>query len=308
MEQNNDVKYLVFDIETVADEDLIKEVKYPHDQITPREARKKFTDELIKKKDDDFIPYTFQFPVTLAMAKLREDFTIIDLPVLTFEQGGPGVLVKSFWAGWERYKRPTLVTFNGKGFDLPVMEHMAFRYGIPIPGWMKYETYSGGRISLGGSASANPRNRYNTVSHIDVMEILSNFRPYVGGMNLAAKGIGCPGKIETNGQEVQEMFDQKRFAEIHDYCRCDVLDTYFLFLRLMTLSGCMGDKNKDKEKEKEKENVPVGLDRERILVDLARKRIEQETANHPIYNTYLEAWSRSRGTRALDEYCRQVQQ
>ena len=77
MEQNNDVKYLVFDIETVADEDLIKEVKYPHDQITPREARKKFTDELIKKKDDDFIPYTFQFPVTLAMALVREDFTIV---------------------------------------------------------------------------------------------------------------------------------------------------------------------------------------------------------------------------------------
>ena len=289
MEQNNDVKYLVFDIETVADEDLIKEVKYPHDQITPREARKKFTDELIKKKDDDFIPYTFQFPVTLAMALVREDFTIVDLPVLTFEDGGPGKLTDFFWRGWEKkYKCPTLVTFNGKGFDLPVMEHMAFRYGIPIPGWMKYETYSGGRISLGGSASANPRNRYNTVSHIDVMEILSNFRSYTGGMNLAAKGIGCPGKMETNGQEVQEMFDQKRFAEIHDYCHCDVLDTYFLFLRIMTLSGC--------------------IDNESSLVDLARRRIKQEAAHHPIYNTYLEAWSRSRGTRALDEYCRQVQQ
>lgn len=289
MPQNSEVKYLVFDIETVADEDLIKEVKYPHEQITPREARKKYTDELIEKKDDDFIPHTFQFPVTLAMAKLRGDFTIVDLPVLTFEQGGPGKLVESFWRGWEKYQCPTLVTFNGKGFDLPVMEHMAFRYGIPIPGWMTSKMSFDGRIILGGT-SENPRYRYNALSHIDVMEILSNFRSYVGGMNLAAKGIGCPGKIETNGQEVQEMFDQKRFAEIHDYCRCDVLDTYFLFLRIMTLSGCIAD--------------------ESALVELARERIRQEAANHPIYNTYLEAWRRSQslGTQALEEYCRQVQQ
>ncbi|MBO7678480.1 MAG: hypothetical protein J6S75_02295 [Thermoguttaceae bacterium] len=213
MPQNSEVKYLVFDIETVADEDLIKEVKYPHEQITPHEAFEKFTAELVKKKDDDFIPYPFQFPVTLAMAKVRGDFTIVDLPVLTFEKGGPGKLVESFWIGWEKYQCPTLVTFNGKGFDLPVMEHMAFRYGIPIPEWMKSKTSYDGRIVLGGT-SDNPRYRFNTASHIDVMEILSNFHPYFGGMNLAAKAIGCPGKIETNGQEVKEMFDQKRFTEI----------------------------------------------------------------------------------------------
>ena len=58
----------------------------------------------------------------------------------------------------------------------------------------------------------------------------------------------------------------------------------------MTLSGCVADEDR--------------------LVELARDRIKQEAAEHPIYNTYLEAWSRSRsrGTRALDEYCRQVQQ
>lgn len=284
--QQNDVKYLVFDIESVADEDLIKEVLYPNESITPREAREKYTAELLETKNTDFIPYTFQFPVTLAMALIDEDFNIISLPVLTFEKEGPGKLAEYFWRGWEKYLCPTLVSFNGKGFDIPMLEHMAFRYGISIPKWM-VQTAVGNRITFGGG-SGNARNRFNTTHHIDVMEQISNYHPFCGGMNLAAKSIGYPGKMETNGQEVQAMFDQKRFQDIHDYCRCDVLDTYFLFLRLLTISG--------------------RIQNESELVTLARERIEQEASERPIYNQYLEAWSRRRGTAALDEYCRRVQQ
>ena len=49
--------------------------------------------------------------------------------------------------------------------------------------------------------------------------------------------LGKPGKMSIQGDMVQDMYDTGRLAEINDYCRCDVLDTYFVFLRSRVLAG-----------------------------------------------------------------------
>ena len=56
-------------------------------------------------------------------------------------------------------------------------------------------------------------------------------------MNLAANLIGKPGKMDVQGHMVQDLYDAGQLAEINDYCRCDVLDTYFVFLRTRVLIG-----------------------------------------------------------------------
>ena len=58
-----------------------------------------------------------------------------------------------------------------------------------------------------------------------------------GGLNLAANLLGKPGKMDVHGDMVQDLYDAGRLAEINDYCRCDVLDTYFVFLRSRVLFG-----------------------------------------------------------------------
>jgi predicted PolB exonuclease-like 3'-5' exonuclease len=58
-----------------------------------------------------------------------------------------------------------------------------------------------------------------------------------GGMNLLLKMIGLPGKTELNGAMVQDYFEAGRLDEIHRYCRADVIQTYFLFLRVELLRG-----------------------------------------------------------------------
>ena len=84
-----------------------------------------------------------------------------------------------------------------------------------------------------------PRNRFNTTSHIDLCKLLTNFGSprFTGRLNLAANILGKPGKMDIQGNMVQDMYEAGRLAEINDYCRYDALDTYFVFLRTRVLQG-----------------------------------------------------------------------
>ena len=82
------------------------------------------------------------------------------------------------------------------------------------------------------------RFRFGT-RHFDVHDWLSNYSAIRmnGGLNLLAKVIGKPGKMETKGDEVYDMYCAGKVKEINDYCMHDVLDTYFVFLRTRVLLG-----------------------------------------------------------------------
>ena len=223
------IRYLVFDIESIADAPLVAKLRYPGQSLEPAESVRRYRAELMEKFESDFIPYTFQMPISVVVGKVAADFRLIDVVVLDDPQFRPHVITENFWRGWEKYRRPTLVSFNGRGFDLPLMELTAFRYGLSLPGWFQST----------GKPSEQLRNRYNTAAHIDLCELLTNFGStrFNGGLNLAANLIGKPGKMDVQGNMVQDLYDQGKLAEINDYCRCDVLDTYFVFLRTRVLIG-----------------------------------------------------------------------
>ena len=223
------VRYFVFDIETVADPQLVAKLRYPGEELAPTDAVRRYRDELMAQYDSDFIPYTYQVPVSVAIAKVAADFRLADLVALDEPQFRPHVITEHFWRGWEKYQRPTLVTFNGRTFDIPVLELAAFRYGIALPGW----------FNLQARTFEQSRNRYNLDSHFDLQELLTNFGStrFTGGLNLAANLLGKPGKMDVQGHMVQDLYEAGRLQEINDYCRCDALDTYFVFLRTRVLLG-----------------------------------------------------------------------
>jgi len=258
------VKYLVFDVESAADGALVAKIRYPGEQITPAEAVQKYRAHLIEKYESDFIPYTFQIPVSVVVAKVAADFKLIDLVALDEPQYRSHVIVANFWKGWEAYRRPTLVSFNGRSFDLPLLELAAFRYGLSAPGW----------FNMQGKSYDQPRNRYNTEAHLDLHDVLTNFGAarFQGGLNLAATILGKPGKMDVQGHMVQDLYDAGKLAEITDYCRCDVLDTYFIFLRNAVLLG------------------QLTLEREQLLVNEARHWLEGHAATIPIFRQYLDSW------------------
>ncbi len=225
----SDPAYLVFDIESVADGPLVARLRYPDEKLDGAMAVSRYRAELMAAHDSDFIPYTFQVPISVAVAKVAADFRLLDVAVLDEPQFRPHIITENFWRGWERYRRPTLVSFNGRTFDLPLLELAAFRYGLSIPGW----------FNLGAKSFEQHRNRFNLEAHLDLQELLTNFGStrFTGGLNLAANLLGKPGKMDVQGHMVQDLYNEGKLTEINDYCRCDALDTYFVFLRTRVLVG-----------------------------------------------------------------------
>ena len=117
------ISYFVFDIESVPDPALVSLVRTGGKQA-PIDALKEYQAELMEKKGTDFVPYAFHVPVSLALAKIRSDFSLKDLIVLKIEDGGPKNICERFWNGWKYYDRPQLVTFNGRGFSIATCSHL----------------------------------------------------------------------------------------------------------------------------------------------------------------------------------------
>jgi predicted PolB exonuclease-like 3'-5' exonuclease len=231
--------------------------------LTPEQAVAKQRAELLEKSGgkSDFIPYTFQLPVSIAIAKVAQDFSLIEVITLDRPKFRPQVIARTFWKGWAAYGQPTLVTFNGRFFDVPVLELCCYRYGIPQPSW----------FSSTGAGYSQPRNRFNTSAHLDLQDFLGNqgATQINGGLNLCAQLLGKPGKMDTKGNMVQDLWERGERERIDDYCMCDALDTYFVFLRTRVLLG------------------QVDIARERQLVDHARGWITDATSRSLAMADYL---------------------
>jgi 3'-5' exonuclease len=258
------VRYLVFDVESVADGALVAKVRYPGQAIEPAEAVARYRAELLEKYGSDFIPYTFQVPVSIVVAKLDGAFHLLDLVAIDEPEFRSHVMTEHFWRGWESYGRPTLISFNGRTFDIPLLELAAFRFGLSLPGW----------FNVAGKQYEQPRNRYNNETHLDLHDVFTNYGAsrFTGGLNLAANLLGKPGKMDVQGHMVQDLFNEGRLAEINDYCRCDVLDTYFVLLRTAVLLGWLK------------------LDEEQAVVASAKDWLEAKAGHSPCLNKYLAEW------------------
>jgi 3'-5' exonuclease len=259
-----DVAYLVFDIEAVADGQLVSALKYPGQGLMPQDAVARFRCELLEETGRDVFPPTWVLPISVTVAKVAKDFRLLDVTCLDEPQYRPHVLTRQFWQGWRHYGRPVLVTFNGRGYDLPVLELAAYRYGLSLPEW----------FNVNAPSYEQARNRYNIHSHIDLLDLFSNFSAtrVSGGLNLLARLIGKPGKTGVDGSQVQEMYESGKVAEINDYCRCDVLDTYFVFLRSRVLLG------------------RLSIENEQSLVDSARQWISERAGTVAAFAHYLDHW------------------
>jgi len=257
------VSALVLDIETIVDGRLVQRVKWPAEpELTPVAARERLAAELREASDgkSDFIPHVFHVPVSTALAGVDDNFRLVGLTTLDRPLFGPKMIPRHFWDGWEKRKRPQLVTFNGRGFDMPVMEMAAFRYGIALPGWFGIE------------GPQSPRSRYQQRGHLDLMELVTSHGAVrlMGGLHLLATLLQKPGKMDTKGSMVQDLWDDGQKLRIDDYCLCDVLDTYFVHLRLAVLRG------------------KVRAEDEHERVTEAHQVIEAHVAEYPGLAEYLE--------------------
>lgn len=222
------MNYAVIDIETRIDKALVKGIYEHDDSLSEEEAYKKAKERILQESGGktDFFPVPFHIPISIVVGQVNEAVELKNLFVLGEEDGdySPQRLVASFWERMERF-RGSLVSFNGRGFDLPVLELQALKYGISAPRY--FDTQSGCRY------------RFSDTGHFDLMDFITNYNAFLikGGLNILSKMIGLPGKGQIKGEDVQNLWDKGAYNEIHSYCRKDVIQTYFLFLRIELLRG-----------------------------------------------------------------------
>jgi predicted PolB exonuclease-like 3'-5' exonuclease len=215
--------FAIFDIETRVDKHLLNQVFFADAQLSDEDAYLRFRGDL-RERGSDFFPLTLHVPISIAVGYASEDRVLRAVDSLAIYDYSEERLVREFWERRDHFQG-CLVTFNGRGFDLPVLELSALRYGISVPYYFSDEE--------------SARSRRAPDRHLDLYDFLTNYgaASLRGGMNLLLKMIGLPGKTELNGAMVQDYFEAGRLDEIHRYCRADVIQTYFLFLRVELLRG-----------------------------------------------------------------------
>lgn len=146
------------------------------------------------------------------------------------ERAGERELIERFFDGIERFS-PQLVSWNGTGFDLPVLAYRALAAGVQASRYWE-------------SGDADPAFRYNNYlsryhwRHLDLMDVLSGFQGR-GRVSLErmAQLLGFPGKLGFSGAEVWDAYQAGNLTAIRRYCETDVLNTYLIFLRFELLRG-----------------------------------------------------------------------
>jgi hypothetical protein len=143
------------------------------------------------------------------------------LGVLGESKDEPEILID--FAKFIEDRRPTIVTWNGRGFDMPVIAARCLRHGITLRHY-----YS----------SRDVRYRFSPEGHLDLMDYIADFgaaKP--AKLDIVAKLIGMPGKVGVAGKDVGPMVHAGKIQEVRNYCLCDVIQTAAIFLRVELVRG-----------------------------------------------------------------------
>ena len=120
-------------------------------------------------------------------------------------------------------ERPDLVTYNGRGFDMPVIATRCLRHGVPLEHYYR---------------ARDLRYRFSPEGHLDLMDYIADFGAAKSSkLDVMAKLVGMPGKIGIDGKDVGPLVHAGRLDEVKNYCLCDVVQTAGVFLRVQLIRG-----------------------------------------------------------------------
>lgn len=141
-------------------------------------------------------------------------------------------IIEKFFHLIEKYQ-PVLVSWNGNGFDLPVLHYRALFHGISAPTYWDVGHFDSNR------KWANYLSRFQW-QHIDLMDVIAGYQARTTApLNDIAKLCGFPGKLDTDGSAVLDLYQAGQVRAIRDYCETDVLNTYLVYLRFELMRGLL---------------------------------------------------------------------
>ena len=219
---------LVFDIETIPDIAGLRALHALDASVPDADVAEMAFQMRRQKTGSDFLQHHLQRVAAISCV-LREgdSFRVWSLGEPGEDEGG---LIRRFFEGIEKYT-PQLVSWNGSGFDLPVLHYRGLIHGVQCPRyWDMGEDDRDFKWN-------NYISRYH-MRHLDLMDLLAMYGGRANApLDDLAKLIGFPGKMGMDGSQVWGAYQEGRLAEIRNYCETDVVNTYLVFTRFQLMRG-----------------------------------------------------------------------
>jgi len=257
---------LVFDIETIPDIAGLRRLHNVGTEASDHEVGEMaFLMRRQQTGGSDFLPHYLQRVATISCTLREGDrFRVFSL---SEPDATEGQIIQRFFDGIEKYT-PQLVSWNGGGFDLPVLHYRAMLHGVAAP---RYWDWGDGDYNDSRDFKYNNYlNRYHS-RHLDLMDVIAMFTGRANApLDDLAKLYGFPGKLGMDGSAVWPAYERGEIAAIRDYCETDAVNTYLVYLRFQKMRGSLTATQYDQE------------------IALVRSSLEETGADH--WFEFLEAW------------------
>jgi 3'-5' exonuclease len=213
--------YLVVDIETVPDTTRWARPESPH----PAEASE-------ARRSPSFPPTWAHRVIVIGCLLLDGDYRLRRVGVVGDDGAGasddPDQREAQLLESFSRFvgkARTTLLTYNGRSFDLPVIALRSLCHGVPLPWYYQ---------------DKGVRYRYSDEGHLDLCDWLADHgATRSGSLDAIARLCGLPGKVGVDGSQVEGLHQTGQLGAIQSYCLADVVQTAFVFLRFRLLQGIL---------------------------------------------------------------------
>ena len=235
----------LYDLHGLADDDVAKAVYHMRRQAA--------NTELLRHHQHKIVAIS-------AVLRTRDQFRVWSLGDLESTEED---LLQRFYSGIERYT-PNLVSWNGSGFDLPVIHYRSLLYPINAAHyWENGQNDSSFRDN-------NYPSRYHQ-RHTDLMDVLAGFSPKANApLDEIASLCGFPGKIGMSGADVWGTYLKGDIQSIRDYCETEVLNTYLVYLNYERNRG--------------------NLDQTQYVQECQRVRDTLKASDHEHFQAFEKAW------------------
>lgn len=261
----------VFDIETIPDISACREI-YGLQGLDDAGVVAAVKAKRRGEGKSDFFPHYLQQIVAIScVLRTKDKVNVWSLGDLNSPEPE---LIERFFSGLARYV-PTLVSWNGGGFDLPVLHYRALKHGIQAPLYWE-------------AGDENRDFRYNNYlsryhyRHIDLMDVLSGYQMRANApLDHVASMLGFPGKMGMSGAKVFDAYQAGELSAIRDYCETDVLNTYLVFLAFEHMRGKLSE--------------------QALLDEHQQLKAQLEASNEKHLQDFLAVWNEGSGARSINQ-------
>jgi predicted PolB exonuclease-like 3'-5' exonuclease len=252
---------LVFDLETVPDVAGLRRLKGHASEVADAEVATLALAEREARTGREFMPHHLQRVIAVGCV-FRDDDGLRVRSLGGLQDDEPR-LIGDFFKTIDKYT-PQLVSWNGSGFDLPVLHYRSLLHGVCAPRY--WESGDDDREFRWN----NYLSRYHS-RHLDLMDVLAGFQGRASApLDELAKLCGFPGKLGMDGSQVWSSYQAGKLEEIRAYCETDVMNTWLLYCRFQLIRGSLSAKAYQDE------------------IELARSMLASRSEPH--WQQYLAAW------------------